>query len=122
MTPAPTDPAGQPLDDANPPDQPKLRLLDPDERIDVLTETLNAKLVVTDRRVAVAAGDRVALDVPFTALRRIQFDIERHRPATLVIVPENPGHEPQVLAVPVERYDDVTRALAIVGRRLAEPA
>lgn len=62
----------------------------------------------------------MALDIAFASLPRIQFDIERSRPATLVIVPEHPTHEPQVLGVPLEAYDEVTRALAIVGRRLAE--
>ena len=62
--------------------------------------------------------DRLALDIPFDGLRRIQFDIERSRPATLVIVPEHPTNEPQVLAVPPERFDEVTRALALIGSRL----
>ena len=52
-------------------------------------------------------------------LRRIQFDIERDRPATLVIVPHDPRNEPQVIPIPPELYDDVTGALAIVGRELA---
>lgn len=100
--------------------QPHLRILEPDETVEVVAETPSAKLMVTDRRLAVATDERIALDVGFAALRRIQFDIERHRPATLVIVPENPSHEPQVLAVPPDSYDEITRALAIVGRRLAE--
>ena len=99
---------------------PHLRLLEPDETIEVIAETPTAKVVVTDRRLAVANDERVALDVGFRALRRIQFDIERHRPATLVIVPEDPSHEPQVLGVPPESYGEITKALAIVGRRLAE--
>jgi hypothetical protein len=36
-----------------------------------------------------------------------------------VIVPQSPRDEPQVLAVPPEDYDDIARALAVVGRRLA---
>jgi hypothetical protein len=76
-------------------------------------------VIVTDRSVAIADDERVALHVPYEALRRIQFDIERDRPATLVIVPESPADEPQVLAIPPEHYDDVTRAVAIIGRRLA---
>jgi hypothetical protein len=76
--------------------------------------------LVTDRRVAVAEEERIALDLPFAGLRRIQFDIERERPATLVIVPEHPSHEPQVIAVPPDRYREVTRALALIGERLWE--
>jgi hypothetical protein len=93
------------------------QLLEPDETIEVEAETPNVKLLVTDRRVAVATDDRVALDVAYTGVRRIEFDIERHRP---VIVPEHPSHEPQVIGIPVDSYDQVTRALAVVGRRLAE--
>lgn len=97
-----------------------LQLLESGESLRVATTTTSAKLVVTDRRVVVAADDRVALDIAFKALRRVQFDIERDRPATLVIVPESPTDEPQVLAVPPERYDEVTLALAVIGRELAE--
>jgi hypothetical protein len=101
-------------------DRPELNVLEPDEAIEVLAETPGARVLVTDRRVAVATDDRVALDIGFEQLRRIQFDIERRRPATLVIVPENPAHEPQVLGIPPSRYDEITKALAIIGRRLAE--
>jgi len=52
-------------------------------------------------------------------LRRIQFDVERRRPATLVLVPELPRDEPQVLAIEPERYEEVADALVIIGRRLA---
>ena len=97
-----------------------LSFLEPDEHVEVIAETPGARLLVTDRRLAVATDDRVALDIGFEGLRRIQFDIERQRPATLVIVPELASHEPQVLAVPPSRYDEITRALAIIGRRLAE--
>jgi hypothetical protein len=103
-----------------PADPVALGFLEPDERIEVMAETPGARLLVTDRRLAVATDDRVTLDIGFDALRRIQFDIERTRPATLVIVPEHPSHEPQVLAVPPSRYDEVTRALAIIGNRLAD--
>jgi hypothetical protein len=99
-------------------DHPVVRRLDPGETVQALARAASASLLVTDRRVAVAEDERIALDVPFTGLRRIQFDIERERPATLVIVPEHPGDEPQVLAVPPDRYAEVTRALALIGERL----
>jgi hypothetical protein len=84
-------------------DDPALRLVEPGETVEVVAEAANAKLVVTDRRLAVASGERVALAITFDGLRRIQFDIERSRPATLVIVPEKASDEPQVLAIPPER-------------------
>jgi hypothetical protein len=74
---------------------------------------------VTDRRLTVVDSRRVALHVPHHRLRRIKFDIERDRPATLVIVPDAPTDEPQVLMVPGEDYDEVARALVVIGRRLA---
>ena len=101
-------------------DHPALRLLEAGESVQVLTETEGAKLLVTDRRLAVTTDDRVVLAIGFDGLRRIQFDIERTRPATLVIVPESAANEPQVLAIPPERFDEITQALALIGRRLAE--
>ena len=101
-------------------EHPALRWLEPGETVQVLARASDTSLLVTDRRVAVAEGDRVALDVPIKGLRRIQFDIERERPATLVIVPDHPAHEPRVIAVPPERFDEITRALAFIGSRLHE--
>ena len=60
------------------------------------------------------------LDISYDRLRRIQFDIERSRPATLVIVPESPSDEPQLLAIPPEEYERAARALAVIGERLSE--
>ena len=93
-----------------------------DEPVQLRAELGDTAIVVTDRRLVVLTGDRHSLDVPLDGVRRIQFDIERSRPATLVIVPEHPSHEPQVLAVPHQYYEEVAEALVIVGRRLAEPA
>lgn len=101
-------------------EHPALRRLEAGEIVQVLARASEASILVTDRRIAVAEQDRLALDVPFAGLRRIQFDIERERPATLVIVPEHPAQEPQVLAVPPDRYEEVTRALAFIGSRLYE--
>jgi hypothetical protein len=77
-------------------------------------------MIVTEDRLLVVTPDRQLLDVPLTEVRRIQFDIERRRPATLVIVPEHASHEPQVLSVHHDYYDGVADALALVGRRIAE--
>jgi hypothetical protein len=100
-------------------DPPVLRLVQPGEMVEVMTEATGVDLLLTDRRLAVASGERVALDVSFPELRRIQFDVERRRPATLVIVPEDPRYEPQVIAVPPARYAEVTAMLATIGQRLA---
>ncbi|HEY4227186.1 MAG TPA: hypothetical protein VGM49_02520 [Candidatus Limnocylindrales bacterium] len=103
-----------------PADQTEFDFLEPGEIVEAIAEATGARLLVTDRRLAVATDDRVALDIRLAGLRRIQFDIERVRPATLVIVPEHPKDEPQVLGIAPSRYEEVTKALAIIGRRLAE--
>jgi hypothetical protein len=94
-------------------------VLAPDEIVHAEAEARDARLLVTDRRVVVAADGRTALALPIEELRRIQFDVEKTRPATLVIVPEAPGHEPQVLAIPHGQIRAVTEALALIGERLS---
>jgi hypothetical protein len=101
-------------------DHPLLRILAPGEEVRVEATAGENLVVVTDRRMAVATADRVLLDVPIENLRRIQFDIERERPATLVIVPESRHDEPQVLTVRAADYDAVAEALVTVGRRMDE--
>ena len=94
-------------------------ILEPEEAIELVANARTHRVVVTNRRLAVADDKRVALQVLYPGLRRIQFDIERDRPATLVIVPQSPHDEPQVLAIRPEDYDDIARALAVIGRRIA---
>ena len=80
----------------------------------------DVRLAVTDRRLAVVTDYRIALDLPYRKLRRIQFDVERTRPATLVIVPEEASAEPQVLAVPPDTIESVAQAVGAIGLRLSE--
>jgi hypothetical protein len=75
-------------------------------------------VIVTDRRLIVLDNQRTLLDIGFLQLRRVQFDIERGRDATLVIVPEHVSDEPQVLTVPVAKLRDVAVALALLGEQL----
>jgi hypothetical protein len=96
-----------------------LELLEPDETLRVRARARDAVLAVSDRRLIVAARERLALSVGFHELRRIQFDIERDRPATMVIVPEEAHHEPQVLAIPPEEFRATAEALALIGQELA---
>ncbi|MEO8229830.1 MAG: hypothetical protein ABI628_08725 [Chloroflexota bacterium] len=63
------------------------RVLAPDEQIRFQTRAIEGLVAVTDRRLLVSDARRVALDVAIDQIRRVQFDIERRRPATLVIVP-----------------------------------
>jgi hypothetical protein len=99
-------------------DHPIMRQLRPGETVMAVISATRTHVVVTDHRIAVAEADRIALDMAIDELRRIQFDIERNRPATLVIVPEHPRHEPQVLAIPPEHFGEVGEALDYIGRRL----
>jgi hypothetical protein len=103
-----------------PTNDPMLDAVANDEPVQLRALLGEAALVVTDQRLVVVTRERQLLDVPLDGVRRIQFDIERRRPATLVIVPEHPNHEPQVLAVPHEHYREVADALVVVGRRHAE--
>jgi hypothetical protein len=93
--------------------------LEPGEEIAITARAHDADVLVTDRRLAIAAEDRLLLDVPFEQLRRVQFDIERSRPATLVLVPERPTDRAQVLTIAPSEYEAVSRAIALIGRHLA---
>jgi hypothetical protein len=92
-----------------------LATLAPGEEVRAHTRSTSAVLAVTDRRVVVADPIRIALNIPFDGVRRVQFDIERNRPATLVIVPERATDEPQVLAIPPEHYLAAADALVALG-------
>ncbi len=94
-------------------------LLGPGEEVQHVASAGEAVIAVTSHRLAVIQEDRTALDVGIDNLRRIQFDIEKTRPATLVIVPEHPNQPPQVLAVKPEEYEEVAAALVTIGQRLA---
>jgi hypothetical protein len=96
-----------------------LEVLEPDETLRVRARAREALIAVSDRRLIVAARERIALNIGFHELRRIQFDIERDRPATMVIVPEEAHHEPQVLAIPPEEFGPTAEALALIGQQLA---
>ena len=69
-------------------------------------------------RLVVASDARLMLDVSFDRLRRIQFDIERARPAALVVVPEWPSDPPQVLSVQPDQYEAMAKVLTYVGVRI----
>jgi hypothetical protein len=68
-------------------DHPIHKALDSDEEIHVEAPAGDHVIIVTNRRLAIGSRERLALNVPIANLRRIQFDIERDRPATLVVVP-----------------------------------
>jgi hypothetical protein len=96
-----------------------LAALEPDETLRARARARDAVIAVSDRRLIVAARERVALRIGFDELRRIQFDIERDRPATMVIVPEEAHYEPQVLAIPPEEFRATAEALTLIGLQLA---
>lgn len=106
----------QPNDDVEPY---VLEVLEPNETLRAHARARDAIIAVSDRRLIVAARERVALSIGFDELRRIQFDIERDRPATMVIVPEEAHYEPQVLAIPPQEFKATAEALALIGLQLA---
>jgi hypothetical protein len=101
------------------PKRPSLRALD---RRDIRAQaSADGHVVfVTDDHLRVGSGDLVRLDVPIEEVRRIQFDIERERPATLVIVPDSPSDEPMVIMVQPDEYENVAHALAVLGVKMAD--
>ena len=96
-----------------------LAALGPAESIEVTARATDATLAVSASRLFVVGDDRVLLSVAINRIRRIEYDVERGRPATLVIVPEEPSDEPQVLVIPPESYDSAARAVALLGQKLA---
>jgi hypothetical protein len=58
------------------------------------------------------------LNLPIEDLRRVEFDIEKGRPATVVIVPEAATIEPQVLLIPDDQLEAAAQALAVIAARL----
>jgi hypothetical protein len=92
------------------------------ETVRALVDGVDGRVIVTDQRLAVTDAERIALNLELRKLRRIQFDIERERPATMVIVPDDPRYEAQVIIVPPEQYDAVGSALAYVGRTIHDLA
>jgi hypothetical protein len=95
-----------------------LHLLQPGERVELSLDATGAEMRVTDRRILVTADGTVRLDIAYDELRRIQFDIEAMRPATMVIVPHQARWEPQVLAIPRESFHHAGEVLAFIGERL----
>jgi hypothetical protein len=95
-------------------------VIESDERLQAVARVIDAVVAVTDRRLVVATGAKVTIDIPWDRLRRVQLDIERDRPATLVLVPQWPSDPPQVLSVPPEAYRPVAQAVAFIGERLSD--
>ena len=78
----------------------------------------DGELRLSDGHLVVTTASGVRFDIPYGNLRRIELDIESHRPATIVIVPHRPGDEPQVLTIPRESLQGAARLIAIIGERL----
>ena len=96
-----------------------LQLLEAGEHVRLHAEGTDASLIVTDRRVVVVRNRRLVLAVPFDGLRLVQFDVERSRPASLVLVPDRLADEPQVLMIPPHQYPAVGEAVALIAQRIS---
>jgi hypothetical protein len=93
-------------------------ILRPGEVLEGHADANGTVIAVTQERLVVAEGDGPVLAIPFSELRRIQFDIERGRQATLVIVPEHIKNWPRVVSIPIETLREAALVLARVGERL----
>ena len=94
-------------------------VLAPGEELRGHAPLVEGTVAVTNERLFVANGPKIAVDITWARLRRVQLDIERQRPATLVVVPEWPSDPPQVLSVPPASYRSVTNLIAVIAERLA---
>lgn len=97
-------------------------ILRPGEVVETQAVVEAFAIAVTRERLKVVEGDRTVLDIPFDEVRRIQFDIERRRDATLVIVPEHITNWPRVVSVPVPNLTETALVLARIGERINEAA
>ena len=79
-------------------------------------------IAVTSKRIIVTDGDRPVMDISYDELRRIQFDVERDRTATLVMVPEHIRNEPRVFSVPIANLTETALTLALIGERINRPS
>jgi hypothetical protein len=92
--------------------------LDGDE-IRVRGHATNGAFAVTDRRLLVSGDRGLLLNVPFGTIRRVQFDLELGRPASIAFVSNDPRDEPVLLNVPPEQYAAVSELLLAIGRQLS---
>jgi hypothetical protein len=94
------------------------RILQPGEVLEGHAVVNDSVIAITNERLVVAQGDDQVLDIPFSELRRIQFDIERDRDATMVIVPEHISNWPRIVTVPVAQLKETAGVLARIGERI----
>ena len=96
-------------------------VLHPGEVVETQAIVEGSAIAITQERLIVAEADKTVLDIRFEEVRRIQFDIERGRDATLVIVPEHINNWPRVVSVPVRHLRETSAVLARIGERINEP-
>lgn len=104
----------------NPPPPEIMSLLQPQEHVLAHVRSTEGRLAVTDRRILVIDGGRLALNVGVERVRRIEFDVDKGRPATMVIVPEDAEHGPQVLSIPESGLQGASSVLAVFAERLSQ--
>ena len=95
-------------------------ILHPGEVVETQAIVEGSAIAVTKERLILAEGNKTVLDIQFDELRRIQFDIERGRDATLVIVPEHISNWPRIVSVPVAHLRETAAVLARIGERINE--
>lgn len=95
--------------------------LGPNEAVRGLIDGTDGRLVLTDHRVLVSENGRITLDVPIANLRLVEFDVERQRPARVIVVPESPLDAPRDLSIEPQQYDEVASVLQQLGPQVQGP-
>ncbi len=96
--------------------------LEADEEVVASVRASGVLVLVTGRRVLVGDDRRVYLNVLIEGIRRAEYDIDTQTQATLVIVPRDPGHRPQLLTVAPADYAEAAAVLVALGERLVRRA
>ena len=100
------------------PSFPLPHVLQPGEVVERQAHADGFVIAVTPQRIVVTDESRLVMDMGFDELRRIQFDLERGRDATLVIVPEHFNNEPRVFSVPLRNIPETAMTLGLIGQRM----
>lgn len=66
----------------------------------------------------VSENGRITLDVSIDRLCLVEFDLETQRPATVIIVPQDPRDAPRQLGIEPQQDDEVASVLAQLGPRI----
>jgi hypothetical protein len=82
----------------------------------VIIQAAETRIIVTKTLLIVERGERSRWSMPLADVRRVELRVERGRPIQLLVVPEDPIKELQLLAIPRHALPQAMRVLARVER------